>query len=41
MTASISLLSRTELTEWRAAVNQARNEGTFFISEPFHCAVGR
>ncbi len=35
-----SLLSGAELSEWRAAVNQARDEGTFFISEPFHCAVG-
>jgi ubiquinone/menaquinone biosynthesis C-methylase UbiE len=35
-----SLLNGAELSEWRAAVNQAREEGTFFISEPFHCAVG-
>jgi len=35
-----SLLGSAELSEWRAAVNQARDEGTFFISEPFHCAVG-
>ena len=35
-----SLLSGAELSEWRAAMNQARDEGTFFIAEPFHCAVG-
>jgi ubiquinone/menaquinone biosynthesis C-methylase UbiE len=35
-----SLLSASELDEWRAAVKQVRDEGTFFISEPFHCAVG-
>lgn len=35
-----ALLSGAELSEWRAAVNQALNEGIFFISEPFHCAVG-
>jgi hypothetical protein len=35
-----SLLSGAELSEWRSAVNQANDEGTFFISEPFHCAVG-
>jgi ubiquinone/menaquinone biosynthesis C-methylase UbiE len=36
----IGLLKPDELTEWRAACNQAKAEGTFFISEPFHCAVG-
>ena len=35
-----SLLSGAELSEWRAAMNQALDEGTFFIAEPFHCAVG-
>lgn len=35
-----SLLNSQELAAWRAAVNQARAEGSFFISEPFHCAVG-
>jgi len=33
-------LSPAEAREWRAAVAQARAEGTFFISELFHCAVG-
>ena len=31
-------LSTEEAAEWRAAITQA--EGTFFISTPFHCAVG-
>jgi ubiquinone/menaquinone biosynthesis C-methylase UbiE len=35
-----SLLSGAELTEWRHAVAEAREQGTFFISEPFHCAAG-
>ena len=33
-------LTGEEATEWRAAVEQAEAEGTFFISTPFHCAVG-
>ncbi len=35
-----SLLSGVELVEWRSAVAEARKQVTFFISEPFHCAVG-
>ncbi|HLN88033.1 MAG TPA: methyltransferase domain-containing protein [Candidatus Limnocylindrales bacterium] len=35
-----SLLRDAELSEWRRAVGEAQKEGTFFISEPFHCAVG-
>ncbi len=34
-------LNAEEAAEWRAAVAQARADGTFFISTPFHCAVGR
>jgi len=34
----VSALDAAEIQEWRAAVAQA-NE-TFFIAEPFHCAVG-
>ena len=34
-------LNADEAAEWRAAVAQARADGTFFISTPFHCAVGR
>ena len=33
-------LDAEEAAEWRAAVAQARADGTFFISTPFHCAVG-
>ena len=33
-------LSADEAEEWRAAVEQAEADGTFFISTPFHCAVG-
>jgi hypothetical protein len=33
-------LSPEESKEWRDAVAQAEAEGTFFISTPFHCAVG-
>ena len=33
-------LNVDEAAEWRAAVAQAEADGTFFISTPFHCAVG-
>ncbi len=33
-------LNAEEAAEWRAAVEQAEADGTFFISTPFHCAVG-
>ena len=33
-------LTAEEAAEWRAAAAQAEAEGTFFISTPFHCAVG-
>lgn len=33
-------LTPDEGEEWRTAVTQAQGEGTFFISTPFHCAVG-
>jgi ubiquinone/menaquinone biosynthesis C-methylase UbiE len=36
-----SLLDGAELLEWNDAVARAQAEGTFFISEPFHCAVGK
>jgi hypothetical protein len=26
--------------EWQHAVAHAQAEGTFFIAQPFHCAVG-
>jgi ubiquinone/menaquinone biosynthesis C-methylase UbiE len=33
-------LSSEEAEEWRGAVSHAKAEGTFFITTPFHCAVG-
>ena len=39
-TTILPTLSPEETEEWRAAVTQAEGEGTFFISTPFHCAVG-
>jgi ubiquinone/menaquinone biosynthesis C-methylase UbiE len=36
----VSLLEPVELSEWRKAVVGAEAEKTFFIAEPFHCAVG-
>ena len=39
-TTILPTLSPAEAEEWRAAVTQAEEEGTFFISTPFHCAVG-
>jgi hypothetical protein len=33
-------LTADELREWRDAVIAARADSTFFIAEPFHCAVG-
>lgn len=36
----VATLSPEEAREWRNAMARAQSEGTFFISEPFHCAVG-
>ena len=33
-------LDPAETEEWRTAAALAQSEGTFFISTPFHCAVG-
>jgi hypothetical protein len=33
-------LNLAETEAWHAAVVQAENDGTFFIAQPFHCAVG-
>ena len=35
-----AMLKPAELNEWRKAIVQADEEGTFFIAQPFHCAVG-
>ena len=37
----VALLTPDELIEWRSALDRGINDGTFFIAEPFHCAVGR
>jgi hypothetical protein len=37
----VALLKPDELIEWRTALDLGKNDGTFFIAEPFHCAVGR
>lgn len=36
----LSGLNGEEAEEWRTAVAQAEAEGSYFISTPFHCAVG-
>jgi ubiquinone/menaquinone biosynthesis C-methylase UbiE len=36
----VAMLNPEELDEWRKAISQAEAEGTFFIAQPFHCAVG-
>ena len=33
-------LTPEEMEEWRIAVAEAEAEGTYFIAEPYHCAVG-
>ena len=33
-------LTPEEMEEWQAAVSEAEAEGTFFIAELYHCAVG-
>jgi SAM-dependent methyltransferase len=36
----LATLSPEEVLEWRRTVAQAEAEGTFFIAQPHHCAVG-
>ena len=36
----LPLLTPEEIEEWRAAVAEGEAEGTFFIAELYHCAVG-
>lgn len=36
----VANLKPEEVNEWREAISQAYAEGTFFIAQPFHCAVG-
>ncbi|MEE9146962.1 MAG: methyltransferase domain-containing protein [Candidatus Tectomicrobia bacterium] len=33
-------LNDEDAQEWRAALSQAERDGTLFIAQPFHCAVG-
>jgi SAM-dependent methyltransferase len=38
--AILGALTAEETQEWRAAMAQAVANGTYFIAQPFHCAVG-
>jgi hypothetical protein len=33
-------LTAEELYEWRRTVAAGERDGSFFVAEPFHCAVG-
>jgi len=39
--AILGALSAEETQEWHAGKGQAVTDGTYFIAQPFHCAVGR
>jgi hypothetical protein len=36
----LAALSPAETEAWRRAVARADCEGTYFVAQPFHCAVG-
>jgi hypothetical protein len=36
----LAALNLAETEAWQTAVAQAESDGTFFIAQPFHCAVG-
>jgi hypothetical protein len=36
----LAALSPAETEAWRRAVAQAERDGTYFVAQPFHCAVG-
>ena len=38
---ALANLAPEEMSEWRQARTAADGQGTFFIAQPFHCAVGR
>jgi SAM-dependent methyltransferase len=38
--AILGALTIDEVKEWRAGMAQAVSDGTYFIAQPFHCAVG-
>jgi len=39
--AILSALTPEEIQEWHTAMTQAVADGTYFIAQPFHCAVGK
>jgi SAM-dependent methyltransferase len=38
--AILGVLNDAETEEWHVAIAQALADGTYFIAQPFHCAVG-
>ena len=38
--AILGALTANETQEWHAGMAQAVADGTYFIAQPFHCAVG-
>ena len=38
--AILGALTRNEVEEWNAGMAQAVSGGTYFVAQPFHCAVG-
>ncbi len=38
--AILGALSAEETDEWHTSMAQAVAQGTYFIAQPFHCAVG-
>jgi hypothetical protein len=38
--AILGALTAEETQEWHAGVAEAVADGTYFIAQPFHCAVG-
>jgi len=38
--AILGALTAGETQEWHAGMAQAVTDGTYFIAQPFHCAVG-
>ena len=38
--ASLAALTLGETEQWRQAVTAAKADGTFFITQAYHCAVG-
>jgi hypothetical protein len=38
--AILGAFTAEETLEWHAGMAQAETDGTYFIAQPFHCAVG-